>query len=328
MSIKPNDNQFPLAPIESSMVDDRTRLLRACADEELSAEEATRLAAHLDADPGDARVIQFERGLRASLAAVEPERAPQGLREKIEAIRLAEATPASASRENARARHPRDAASPRAHRRRLLGGVAACGLLAAVLAAALFAPGHTPLPTGQVAIVPSHRMALVAFVNDQHAECELYAEMVSERFRIGPPEDVPAALAQILSAPPDLGTLLTSNVEFLGAARCAVPGRGSSVHLVLRVKPVLPVPDGSAADAVQPQELVSLFVQQDHAELNIPQGKSFSMVPRDHTESVQLRRHIQVWRNNGLVYFLVSASRQSLEVAAGVVGSMEPGGEI
>lgn len=309
---------------ESSLIDDRAQLLRAAADAELSSHEAEQLAAHLASTPDDERVIQFERGLRQSIGEMASGAAPAELRSRIESLRSATPMTPSVAHACAHVATPRpDLAAPqRTRHRRLLRTVCAGGLLAAVIAGVVFIPWHASLPTGEVAVAPSHRTALVSFVNDQHAECELYAKLIAERFRIGPREDVRAELAKILDSAPDLGTLLNSPVEFLGAARCAVPGRGSSVHLVIRV------PGEQSSDGVEPQELVSLFVQQDHAELNIPEGKSFSMVPTDQSASKPEHRHIQVWRNKGLVYFLVSASRQSLDAVAGVVGSLEPGGEI
>lgn len=284
----------------------RTVLLRAAADNELSASQTHSLDLHLHAAPRDRDVIEFERRLRTEVAAAaSSETTPDALRRSIAALVVGPST-----------------ASPRPQRsiRPLWALAAACVALAAtVFVAASRFPAR--LPSGGEIVNSSHRAALTRFLGWQHAECEVHADAIRQRFDIGPAADAPEKLARIVQHTPDLGSIRSSNtqnVEYLGAARCAVPGRGESVHIVLGYRD--PV-------AGKSRQLASLFVQEDFNELSLEPGRTYHMRPRS-GEWDGRDMTVCVWRKDGLVYFLVGTSADALEAARHCVGAEPASGEI
>jgi hypothetical protein len=275
----------------------RTSLLRAAADNELSPAESIELDSHLRALPDDQRVIDFERRLRTEIAAASPHcgQAPDALRRRLEAMTtVAPGLP-----------YP----SRRFAFRPAWAFIAASVVLVATgyLVVSRF---PAQLPTQGEIVNASHRAALTRFLAWQHTDCEVHADAIKSRFDIGPAEAAPAQLARIIQREPDLGTLRTaapanSDIEYLGAARCAVPGRGDSVHIVLGYRNPL---DPSQS------RLASLFVQEDNNELSLVPGRTYHMRQRPGDwDGRQIT--VCVWRNNGLIYFLVATSPEVLDAA-------------
>jgi anti-sigma factor RsiW len=300
-------------PDRSGRPSRRTELLRAAADSELTAEQRAEFEAHLRACPADASVVAFEKALRGAIAETRIDGPSAELRARIEGMRGAAVRPVGLAVEDGQGLRFRLV------RRRwtwlaLAAGVA---LVAGVTYRMAFAP--PPRPSGGVLVNPDHRSALVSFVTGQHDECELHAQLVGRRFRIGPLQAAPPALSKIIGAAPDLGQIEASGVRYLGAAECAVPGRGASVHIVLDAGAL------SESDGEGRTPLVSLFVQQDHGELNLEPGRTYRMVPREFGAGPA---EIFVWRKGGLVYFLVSTSAEKLDAVRLGLGGAEPTGSI
>jgi hypothetical protein len=217
---------------------------------------------------------------------------------------------------------------------------------------------YSPLPTGSQQIAPSHRLALVAFVSEQHRECEIHAELVARRFLIAPLQAAPRPLMEILDAAPDLDRLAASGLEYIGAARCAVPGRGSSVHLVLRIPRPGSPGDVRPADSSSSKELVSLFIQQDRGELVIEPDRTYSVTAnpdgpaetgdpaktgepakngrianptspgQDSADATSPPHQILVWRRAGLIYFLVARTPTNINAAREALSIPEPSGVV
>ena len=297
----------------------RTTLLRGFADGELSDAEVVELQQHLEAYPADRVVIEQERRLREAIAQGEAGKAPALLRDKVERIRQesrkAESEPLAVQRTGSQRGGWR-------FRRALVVGLAA-SLAMAIGLIVLTRPA--PLPVQGEVINAAHRSSVSRFVNAQHGECELYARLVAERFTIGPVSAAPSELAKILGIAPSLGDLAAgaggpAGVEYLGAARCAVPGRGDSVHVVLAVGGVAPDSGGRAS-------LVSLFVQEDKGELRIEPGRTYFMTPKA-GEWNGVPTSILVWRREGLIYFLVGTSADKLEAARIELGAAAPMGQV
>ncbi len=295
-------------PTDSNRDDPPTRraaLLRAAADGEIGPSEAGALEAHLLHSPEDREVIAFERRLREQIAAAAPSHAaPDALRRRVEALSTSPRTNLAGRRWSARS----------------LWAVAAASV--ALAAAGIFVASQIParLPSGGEVVNTSHRAALTRFLGWQHAECEVHADSIKQRFDIGPASDAPTKLAAILRREPDLGAIRTgadNGIEYLGGARCAVPGRGESVHIVLGYR------DPETAGV---RRLASLFVQDDHNELALDEGRTYHMRPRA-GEWNGRDMTVCVWRRNGLIYFLVGTSAEALDAARRGVGVDPVSGE-
>jgi hypothetical protein len=161
---------------------------------------------------------------------------------------------------------------------------------------------------------------------------------------------------EILDAAPDLDRLAASGLQYIGAARCAVPGRGSSVHLVLRLPRQDAPGDARPADHSNSKELVSLFIQQDRGELVIEPDRTYSVTadgpdetgdpaktgsparndrianpttPRqDSADATSSPQQILVWRRAGLIYFLVARTPTNINAAREALSIPEPSGVV
>lgn len=293
----------------------RTELVRAAADDEVTTEQRAEFEAHLRDFPADGSVVAFERALRFAVAETRIDGPSADLRARIEGMRTAAPRRVGLAVEGGQASRFRLVRRPWTW----LALAAGVALVAGVTYRTAFAP--PPRPSGGVLVNPEHRSALVSFVSGQHEECELHAQLVARRFRIGPLQAAAPVLSRIIGAAPDLGRIEASGVRYLGAAECAVPGRGASLHIVLDAG----VP--SESDGGGRTALVSLFVQQDHDELSLEPGRTYRMVPRESGPGAG-PAEIFVWRKGGLVYFLVSTSEVKLDAVRRGLGAAEPTGSI
>jgi hypothetical protein len=292
-------------------VSTRTGLLRAAADDELSAAQRAELNRHLAAHPEDRLVIEFERGLRQSVAgAGVSEAAPSRLRERILALRQGGED---------RSRIP---LAPASQARRgspwVIGWLAVAASVAIVVAGALVAVRHAGFvrPDG-VVIDPSLRASLVSFIRSQHDECEVHADMIGRRFKTTRLDDVPAEFARVLGTAPDISCLRLPEFRLLGAGPCAVPGRGKSVRLVLEC----------TADRVGAGErgpLVSIHIQQDTGEIDLEPGRTYRLT--DPRPTADVPSEILVCRRDGFIYFLTSRSQPAMQMARAALGAPEPSG--
>jgi anti-sigma factor RsiW len=308
------DNQAPGG--DAAGVSRRTELLRAAADGELTREEEVELEAHLRDHPEDRAVIEFERGLRGEVARAAVSEPPAGLRDRVLASAASGGRELSQSADNGSPgalpiNGPVRRGAP------LLRYALAAGLvLAAAGSIVVVRSGLAGSPTVQQ-MTASQRLSLVSFLSTQHEECELHADLVGTRFSLSRLDDVPARFASVLGRRPDLGRLEASGLSLLGAGPCAVPGRGRSVRLVL---------DASAVDP-NGQPLVSIYIQQDTAELGIEDGRAYRL-SRGPEAQHGAGADVFVWRNGGLLYFFASTSEPAIEVARSALGAPEPVGSI
>lgn len=268
----------------------RTQLLRAAADGELPAEAARELADLLQREPQEAGVIEFERRLRAEAGRAASEHdasASAALRDRV-----------------ARLTHDAPRTSGRVIGRRAWLAAAACIAVALGLVV-VRGFGPPPLPSPGERLSEPHRASLVSFLSSQHEDCERLGGVLSGSFEIARVEDAPLALSELLGAAPDLGGLPAEGVRFVSAAPCAVPGRGASIHMVFET--------ASAG-------LVSLFVQQDAEEILIEEGAVHWLRPQDASGAPNGEARTLVWRGQGLVYYLVSASAEDLDAVRVALG--------
>ncbi len=298
----------------------RTELVRAAADNELTAADERALREHLVAHPDDDAVIAFEQGLRRAIASGASGVPSEQLREKVTRLTTIGGGPGD--------RVPSSAGSVTASGRgsRVTRWVAVAASVGLLTAMAYFTLRPTPsLPPPGRLIAESHRASLVSFVNGRHKECELHAEMVASGFRIDSLDKAPAAFSEILGKAPDLGRLAQSGLKFKGAEACAVPGRGRSVHMVLEAVTNPPVQAGGASAATA--TLVSIFVQQDKGELRIEPGRAYRFVPKAGPSSTEASE-IYVWKKDGFVYFLASTSEPAIETVRLALDVQGPSGRL
>jgi len=298
-----------------SRVSARTEILRAAADGELTPVQTAELERHLAGHPDDQCVIEFERGLRGSIAASASETAPAALRDRIAAM--------SSTAGTHRTSLPFPSVRTRPHRRfsRPVRWLAMAASVAIIAGGALFLlrqPGTGP--TGGAQITQQYRTSLVSFIGAQHEECEVHADMIGVRFKATRLVDVPAEFDRVLGSTPDIGRVESSGFTLLGAGPCAVPGRGKSVRMVFE----------STADAQAGGgrgSLVSIHIQQDTGELNLESGKTYRLVDKA-TAGGLAAADIYVWRRNGFIYFLTSRSEPAMQMARAVFGANEPSGTL
>ncbi len=259
-------------------------ILRAAADDELLPEQQISLQSHLAQNPGDDARISFERELRVSCARVmAAPAAPAGLREKIAARLEAdraddEGGPAPISINSAgvdrffwtRARR------------------------AASMAAAILVLVAVAVVYRQTQVL-SYAMQLSSFVTGEHDRCFTPKGEIISKFTIADAADIQAASLDWLGEDQDLDDLgvgemiANANLTFLGAGRCAVPGQGSSGHLIFE----------SQSD---PGRTISLFVQRYKADPVLDESVLYSLKAETWPEA---SAPIVFWRRGEVVYYLI-----------------------
>lgn len=262
---------------------DRTRLLRAAADDALSEAERSELGAHLAQLPDDRAVIEFERHLRTELGRVfAGDEAPGSLEKRIHELAV-------------RAR-------PRRLRRVAL-------LAAAAVVLILGAFGIRSAITRNVDEFGfSGRGELVRFLATHPRDCPITIERTIAEFHVERFDGALSEIGSLLGEAPQLGDLAKAGFEFRGMGRCGIPGHGTSMHIQLMGAPGSPV-EGA---------MLSLYVQRDDGRLPISDGSTYRLEPKaqDFAE-VQM----YVWRHDGLDYFVVTPQREAALVALASAGA-------
>lgn len=282
MSKQDTNNLFP----DGVSQDDpaiRAAAIRAAADGELTPEQ-------IDALRGDAsfeRRLGFERGLRDATGRVMADiRAPGGLRDRVLSI----ASQASnteqddlADRLAGRADQTRDR-SFWSGQRRLMGALAAVLVLTV---AGVFVARLAGL--SQQSEMLAYRTSLARFVSGEHTRT-LDEEVARAKYIYTTVDSAVEELGDELDHTPAVLPCGGKNM-FRGAGPCGVPGQGPSCHFQY----IVTTEDGLS-------DTISIFVKQDHNELEIEEGTAYLINTRDcDLEGV----HICVWRRGGLLYSLV-----------------------
>ncbi|MEM9064961.1 MAG: hypothetical protein AAGB51_05670 [Planctomycetota bacterium] len=267
-------------------------LLRAAADDELTAEQRVRLDAHLAAHPEDADRVAFERELRQAVSRVIADATPSvsdRLRERVRAIAAearGEDSQAVSGVESlaAETSQPSFWANPlHSPLGRGIGSLAALIALAAVL-------WFVPAPV----VTPAYAQAVAQHVSSEHSRCALLDDAVNAKFSVNSLEEVPAAFRSITGRDVSLASLALADFEgmtFVDAGRCRVPpSTESSLHVRFRT------------DA---GELISLFVQPAASDLGMEEGVTYQYTghaPKDGSACAT----VIGWTKSGFVYYLVS----------------------
>lgn len=294
-------------------------LLRAAADNELSAEDRARLDAHLRDHPEDDARIEFERRLRSHCAgAMQAPPAPAALRERILAI-AASAGQTTDSFSDEADQPDQDALADRiaersrvarethfgGRNRALVGAAAAILLLVAgysLFSQVLSTPGTAGPQNAGVA----NGVSLANFFAAEHDRCAKVPER-SDKFTVADMNRVPDAITRILGAVPSIPDFEAAGMVFRDMGECHVPGEGRSVHVRLET-------DGSRC---RKGISVSLFIQQGRASI-IPENEDRPLALMRCSEG--MKTTVYAWYAGGMSYFMVSEQTacERLREAAGL----------
>ncbi|USO00021.1 MAG: hypothetical protein H6810_04995 [Phycisphaeraceae bacterium] len=266
----------------------RAAAIRAAVDGELDPSEMDALR-----DGAFERRIAFEHGLRAAVGrAMVDVRIPEGLRDRVLAaardpgIDRDEAEERLAERLEARADETRD-------RTFWVGRRPMVGAAAAVL---LLALGWTFVSRiaglGGAGGATAYSASLVQFVTDEH-ERTLDDSYAKQKYVYTAVDKAISELGGKLQHKPRIPTC-GKHTKFRGAAPCGVPGKGPSAQFQFD----LPNDEG-------PPTTVSIFVKQDHGELNLEDDAAYLLNTGHcgHKDAFAC-----VWRRDGLLYTMVSKS--------------------
>lgn len=301
---------------DSDPVSDRTRLLRAAADAQLSEAQQVELQHHLELYPEDEAVIAFEKRMRNMIKSTTDTPAPKSLHEQIQAM----SHPVCLENSSTVNQSTREISSS-IHFPRPARWLAVAASLAIVTGGTylLIRPALSP-PSGIFQITPQYRTSLISFIHSQHEECELYTNLIGERFKTTDLDSVPSEFSRVLGGTPDIGQVQQYGFKLLGAGPCAVPGRGKSVRMVLESIGDAQLENGD-------ESLVSVHIQQDTGELNLQSGKTYQLIDQSLLPG-ETAAAIYVWRLDGFVYFLTSSSKPTLQMALTAFGVQEPSGTL
>lgn len=262
---------------------DRTRLLRAAADDALTESERSELGTHLAQRPDDRAVIDFERQLRTELGRVfASDEAPVALEQRI--------------------RQLGGQTRPRRLRRIALLAAAAVVLIIGAL-------GIRSAIRGNVDEFGFEgRGKLVRFLGTHPQDCPITIERTLAEFHVQRFDGALSELGSLLGQAPRLGDFTKAGLEFRGMGRCGIPGQGLSMHIQMMGAPGSPL-EGA---------MLSLYVQRDDGRLPISDGSTYRLEPKaQDLANVQM----YVWRHEGLDYFVVTPNVEAALVALASAGA-------
>lgn len=269
-------------------------LIRAAADDELSAADAERLERIRDEHPEVDEHIAFERALRAACGrAMGDVQAPAALRARVETL-MAEARASARAEDGPEAAGPAPELGSRDRSFWAGGPNAVVRWLALGVAAVLI--GALSLTIWQVAQArPAYRTQVISFVADEHHRC-LTDESSSGKFVYASMADLEASLEPMLGADLRLPEVTPAGgVEFVDGGRCGVPGASGSGHIRFQVR----------ATEEHPRLDVSLFVLPDTGSLGIEAGTTYSV---DTAACGVGFAEAVLWSDGALVYLMVAES--------------------
>lgn len=268
-------------------------LLRAAADDELCSADERRLEAYLEEDPSLASRIDCERQMRQAIARAfccdSGQPAPRSLCDCVaKAMNCCETNDRATGDPESLAHRTR---SPGFWQRSQIrvGLAAAILLVGAVL---VFFNNSTPLGPNQAL---ADRTAAASYVANEHGNCVTDAVHATSKFILENPEQLPGFAANVVGTEIALADLVASgatDIRFVDAGECHVPGGGPSMHMRF----ALPDVEGD----------VSLFIQRDSGRMKLTEGYTYLMVPG---EDAPRTPSVYIWAREGLVYYLVMAER-------------------
>lgn len=274
-------------------------VLRAAADAELTPEQLASLPA---IDRREQR-IAFERDLRDAVARSmrgSENAAPADLRRRIETMFDAE-PPADLSAPAEVVRTPMGDTRQRSFWSRAsgIGAVAAVLMLCATFVFFAVRQNQTNAVNPQDSTT-LRASTLASFVHDEHQHCADDRDYADRKFKVHDLAGAVEIAREHFGAVPTIiergfESFASHGFEFGGLSRCAVPGKGKSVHMVFRA-------------VEHPQRIVSLFIQKDEQEWRI----SDSRCARIH-DGLPDAQTVTVWRRDGFFLFLFTTHHDDLQ---------------
>lgn len=281
-------------------------LVRAAADDELTASDQMRLDDLLASQPGLASGLDFERNLRRATSRVMGSVvAPPGLSDRVRAAiradnELGPGLEAAAAQTRQRSFWTR---------RKMASAVAAVLVLALSASLILQASrvSHIPLDPGQLV----YRQQLAGFLTAQHDNtCQDLAKAKAGKLSFSDPSLLEEELTQRLGRHVRVPLCDKSRaVYFAGGGPCGVPGEGPSGHLVYNAE--------SAPE-------ISVFIKQDNGELPLQPGRTYAMNTR---ECGLPGSRILTRLEDGLLYFFVFDDGPGCRKALEALGVSSPSAE-
>ena len=271
--LKPESNN-PFDPLSPAAV------VRAAADDELTADQQRALEALRTQDPTIDDRIAFEVALKQSVrrAMVAPASAPASLRATIEGLFGTEPAvvdvPTFTRPHSFWARRPTWVA------------LAASIALLATVAVVMRSPLGSQLGPTVGAPFAAQLVDASNFIVSEHNHCSAFDAYFEHKFTVRNDADASDEVVELLGNPPTRIKLDQAGYQFVGLGKCTVPGPGESVHMIYR-----PI------NKTRPT--LSLFVQQDDARPDIEQGVRYRL-------STQVGAPVLIWRKQGLIYYLFS----------------------
>lgn len=273
-------------------------LLRAAADDELCSHDERRLEAFIEEDPSLASCIECDQKLREAISRAfcceSGDCAPKSLRDCVaDAMRCCELEHDAGSLPEALAGRTRSVSFWR--RTNVQMGIAAAAM---VTIAAVLVFFNNSQPTGPNRVL-ADRTAAASFVTYEHGHCVTDAVHAAEKLVVNEPDQLPGFASGVVGteiALADLYASGASDISFVDAGQCHVPGGGPSMHMRFR----LPDIEGD----------VSLFIQRDSGRMKLDEGVTYMLAPTDEAPNTP---SVYIWLREGLVYYLVIAERAECE---------------
>ncbi len=268
--------------------------LAAFADGELDTPETLRVLEHMAADPVVTKRVIHQQQLRQAVGRVISQNsspAPEALRQKIQQLAASRPRQPNVPTAPLTGRRTGSPSDPAASKRAVLARWVP-------LAAALIALSAFIFLTRKSADHPISQARYAMFIN-RHGSCSRKIELLmhTERF----PQNItklPSAVAGFLDNPLSSGLDLSAiGYEFHAVGECNVPG-GKSVHLIYRAK-----------DDPSGQDTISLWIRQYRNSPDIEPDRPYLLTGVGVTDPLIL------WRQQGMVFYLVGNSLASVETA-------------
>lgn len=273
-------------------------LLRAAADDELCSHDERRLEAYIEEDPSLASRIECDQKLREAIGRAfccdSGDCAPKNLCDCVtDAMRCCQLEESTTSVPGEMT--PRTRSFSFWQRGNFKMGLAAAALIA-IGAVALFSNLQAPLGPNQAL---ADRTAAASYVASEHGHCITDTVHASRKLALQDSSELPAFTSSVVGSEIALADLVASgatDIRFLDAGACHVPGGGPSMHMRFR----LPDIEGES----------SLFIQRDSGRMKLSEGITYMLAPSGAAPNTP---SVYIWLREGFVYYLVIAERAECE---------------
>lgn len=274
-------------------------LLRAAADDELCSHDERRLEAYIEEDPTLVSRIECDKKLREAISRAfccdSGDCAPKNLCECVaDAMRCCQVE--HGSDRSLMEEMARDTRTVSFWQRTTFKMGLAAAAMVAIAAVLVFFNNLTPSGPSQAL---ADRTAAASFVANEHGHCVTDAIHAANKFVVGNPDELPSFTGSVVGTEIALADLVASgatDISFMDAGECHVPGGGPSMHMRFTLPDV--------------QGEVSLFIQKDSGRLKLSEGYTYTLASSSDAPNTP---SVYIWLREGLVYYLVIPERAECE---------------